>query len=64
MNDAFFHHAHSPHFERKMDDYPEITHRADDDDEEDGNDEDDICHDGYRLDEGFGSWEEVNRMFV
>ena len=42
---------------RRIDSYPEF-----DDYEE--NDDDDICHDGYHLDEGFGSWEEVNRMFI
>lgn len=42
--------------EKNIDDYPELCNYEEEDD-------DDGFNDGYRLDPGFGSWEEVNEMF-
>lgn len=61
MNNKTFSRARNQEYARHIECYPEFDDIDDDDSDED---EDEICNDGYRLDEGFGSWEEVNRMFV
>ncbi|UKK52632.1 hypothetical protein [Prevotella sp. E2-28] len=53
---------HSNHV-RQIECYPECG-RENDEFEELEEDDDEVCNDGYRLDPAFGSWEEVNGMFL
>ncbi len=48
---------------RRIECYPDIG-REDDEFEELEEENDDTCDDGYPVDPAFGSWSDVNSMFI
>lgn len=63
MSENLFAHAQRCEHERLIDCYP-CYDRFDDEDYFEDDEEDNICHNGYPIDEAFGSMDEVNRMFI